>query len=124
VQACAKLRDRLIEAALAAVPDSRLNGHPTQRLANNANISFRGLRGDALVKALDRAGFAVSAGAACGQSTWEPSHVLLAMGLSMPEAVGGLRITLSGENTLADVDALVGVLPSAVASLRSLAAVH
>ena len=122
VQTCMRLRDRLIAAVLAAVPDTRLNGHPTERLANNANISFRGVRGDALVKALDKAGFAVSAGAACGQSTWEPSHVLLAMGLSMSEAVGGLRLTLSGETTEQDIDCLLEALPGAVASLRSLAA--
>jgi cysteine desulfurase len=122
VRNATRLRDRLIESALTSVPDSRLNGHPTERLANNANISFRGVRGDALVKALDRAGFAVSAGAACGQSTWEPSHVLLAMGLSMPEAVGGLRLTLSGETTDQDVDAVLEALPGAVAGLRTLAA--
>ncbi len=116
------MRDRLIEAILAAVPDARLNGHPSQRLANNVNISFRGVRGDALVKALDKAGFAVSAGAACGSSTWEPSHVLLAMGLSMSEAVGGLRITLSPETTEEDLASLIKVLPGCVAGLRSLAA--
>jgi cysteine desulfurase len=91
-------------------------------LANNVNISFRGVRGDALVKALDKEGFAVSAGAACGSSTWEPSHVLLAMGLSMSEAVGGLRITFSPETTEEDLAALVRALPGCVAGLRSLAA--
>ena len=122
VQTSQRLRDHLIESILAAVPDSRLNGHPTQRLANNVSISFRGVRGDALVKALDKEGFAVSAGAACGSSTWEPSHVLLAMGLSMSEAVGGLRITFSPETTEEDLDALVRALPGCVAGLRSLAA--
>jgi cysteine desulfurase len=122
VQDLTELRDCLIQSVLTSVPDSRLNGPRSQRLANNVNISFRGVRGDALVRALDRAGFATSAGAACGSSTWEPSHVLLAMGLSMPEAVGGLRLTLSAENSDEDIHALMQVLPGAVAGLRAPAA--
>jgi cysteine desulfurase len=122
VQSVTPLRDRLIEAATTAIPDSRLNGHLTERLANNVNISFRGVRGDALVLALDKAGIAASAGAACGSSTWEPSHVLLAMGLNMPEAVGGLRLSLSSETTLEDVDRVLNVLPGLVRQLRPLAA--
>jgi cysteine desulfurase len=117
-----KLRDRLIEALVTQIPDAKLNGHPTDRLANNVNVSFRGVRGDELVLALDKLGIAASAGAACGSSTWEPSHVLLAMGLSMSEAVGGLRLSLSGETTDEEVDAVLRVLPDAVRALRPLAA--
>jgi cysteine desulfurase len=119
--ACEPMRDRLATEILTLVPDAHLNGHPTERLANNVNVSFRGLRGDDLVAALDKAGVAASAGAACGSLTWEPSHVLLAMGLSMPEAVGSLRLTLSPQNTAAELDALLEVLPGAVQSLRALA---
>jgi cysteine desulfurase len=119
VAACTALRDRLARAIIAAVPDARLNGHPEERLANNVNLSLRGLNGDDLVTALDRAGIAASAGAACGSSSWEPSHVLLAMGLSMPEAVGGLRLTVSPDNTDAEVDTLLGVLPGLVSKLRA-----
>ncbi len=100
------------------VSDARLNGHPIERLASNVNLSFRGVRGDQLVLALDKAGIAASAGAACGSSTWEPSHVLLALGLSMPDAIGGLRLTLSAENTDAEIDRLIDVLPGAVSKLR------
>jgi cysteine desulfurase len=114
-----KLRQRLIEGLLASVPDARLNGHHERRLPNNANISFRGVRGDDLVMALDKADIAASAGAACGSSTWEPSHVLLAMGLSMSEAVGSLRLTLGASNTAAEVDQVIGVLPAVVAGLRA-----
>lgn len=121
VQVCTELRDQMIEGILESVPDSHLNGHPIERLANNVSISFRGLRGDDLVAALDKAGIAASAGAACGSLTWEPSHVLLAMGLSMPDAVGGLRLTLSSSNTPQEVEKLIAALPSAVARLRSLA---
>ena len=118
----AKLRDRLTEALLRAVPDSRLNGHPVHRLANNVNISVRGLRGDDLVLALDKEGLAASAGAACGSSTWEPSHVLLAMGLSMADAVGGLRLTLGSETSDADIDEAAAIVPRVVAGLRPVAA--
>jgi cysteine desulfurase len=119
VRATLKLRDELAARVLAAVPDSRLNGHPTLRLPGNVNISFRGVRGDDLVTALDKAGIAASAGAACGSSTWEPSHVLLAMGLSMPEAVGALRMTLSISNARAEIDKVVDALPAIVAGLRT-----
>jgi len=122
IATCRRMRDRLIEAIPALVPDATLNGHRTQRLANNVNVSIRGVRGDKLVAALDRAGIAASAGAACGSSSWEPSHVLLAMGLSMPEAVGGLRLSLSAENTDAELDTLLEALPQAVRGLRSYAA--
>jgi cysteine desulfurase len=116
--ACARLRDVMIERVLALIPDARLNGHPTLRLPNNVNIGFRGVRGDQLVAALDKAGIAASAGAACGSSTWEPSHVLLAMGLSMDEAVGSLRLALSSENTVEEVDTLLEALPAIVEGLR------
>jgi cysteine desulfurase len=122
VEGMEKLRDKLTEAVLAAIPGTRLNGHPVERLASNVNISIPGVRGDELVLALDKLGIAASAGAACGSQTWEPSHVLLAMGLSMPEAVGGLRLTLSSATTDAEVDAVVQRLPGAVESLRPLAA--
>ena len=122
VQHVLPLRNRLIEATLTCIPGSRVNGHAVQRLANNVNISFSGVRGDALVLALDRAGIAASAGAACGSSTWEPSHVLLAMGLSMPEAVGGLRLSLAAETTAADIDRVLAVLPGLVQQLRPVAA--
>ncbi len=115
---CLMLRESLASGILASVPDARLNGHPDKRLANNVNISFRGARGDELVAALDRAGIAASAGAACGSSTWEPSHVLLALGLSMPEALGGLRLTLSADNTLDEVKEVLRVLPGIVRTLR------
>ncbi len=122
VESTTRIRDRLIEAITASVPDSHLNGDPVNRLSNNVNVSIPGVRGDQLVLALDKEGIAASAGAACGSSTWEPSHVLLAMGLSMPEAVGGLRLTLSSETTDADAAAVLEALPRVVNHLRPLAA--
>ena len=116
--ACLTLRESIIGGVLERVEDAQLNGHTEERLANNVNISFRGARGDDLVAALDKAGIAASAGAACGSSTWEPSHVLLAMGLSMAEAVGSLRLSVSPDNTMDDVNELLRVLPGMVSELR------
>jgi cysteine desulfurase len=122
VEHTSRLRDQLIEAITAAVPDSHLNGDPIDRLPNNVNVSIPGVRGDQLVLALDKEGIAASAGAACGSSTWEPSHVLLAMGLPMPDAVGALRLSLSLDTTDADAAALLSTLPRVVDQLRPLAA--
>jgi cysteine desulfurase len=122
VESTSRLRDRLIEALIQRVPDSLLTGDPLNRLASNVSISFRGVRGDELVRALDKEGIAASAGAACGSSTWEPSHVLLAMGLSMPDVVGGLRLSLSIETTDAEVDQAIAIIPRVVAQLRPIAA--
>lgn len=117
-RACHVLRDRLAEGILKRIPDSQLNGHPERRLANNVNISFRGVEGEALLACLDKVGIAASSGAACGSSTWEPSHVLIAMGLPLELAVGSLRLTLGPSNTEAEVDHLLGILPGLVQSVR------
>lgn len=122
VESTSRLRDRLIEALTARIPDSLLTGDPVDRLSSNVSISFRGVRGDELVRALDKEAIAASAGAACGSSTWEPSHVLLAMGLSMPDVVGGLRLSLSIETTDTEVDQVIAVLPRVIEQLRPIAA--
>lgn len=114
----ARLRDRIIEDVPRSVEHVVLNGHPTQRLPNNVNLSFLGLEGDALVEALDEQGIAVGSGSACGSGSWEPSHVLLAMGLSLERAAGALRITVADETTGAEIDRLLSVLPGIVANLR------
>jgi len=122
VESTARLRDKLIEALTGQIPDALLTGDPVNRLSSIVSISFRGVRGDQLVLALDKEGIAASAGAACGSSTWEPSHVLLAMGLGMPEVVGGLRLSLSLDTTEAEVDEVIAVLPRVVGQLRPVAA--
>jgi cysteine desulfurase len=116
--ACRRLRDRLIEGILSRVPDCRLNGHREKRLPNNVNIGFGGIEGEALLSELDKAGVAASSGAACGPSTWEPSHVLLAMGVPLDRAVGSLRFTLGPTNSEEEVGYLLDVLPGMVERLR------
>ena len=115
------LRTRLLDGLTAAVPDLRLNGHPTQRLPHNLHICFEGIEGESLVEALSLAGVEGSAGAACTSATWEPSHVLLAMGVSIDLAIGSLRLTLWPSLTEQQIDRVVAEVPRAVAELRNAA---
>ena len=117
---CTALRDRIIEGVAASIPGSQLNGHPGQRLPNNANFSFEGVEGEAILLGLDMAGIAASSGSACSSGSLEPSHVLLALGQSAELARGSLRITLGKENTEAEVDYLLKVLVDLVAQLREM----
>jgi cysteine desulfurase len=114
------LRDELINGVLAQIPDSRLNGHPTQRLPHNANFSFFGVEGEALLLQLDLHGIAASSGSACTSGSLEPSHVLLALGLSHEWALGSLRLTLGRFTTRQHLERVLAVLPSIVEKLRAL----
>ena len=119
----ARLRDRLISGVRTRVPDVVLNGHPTDRLPNNASFCVPGTDGESLIVALDLEGFAVSSGSACTSGETEPSHVLLALGLDREVAKGSLRVTVGRSTTEADVDAFVRALEHIVARLRNAAAV-
>jgi len=115
------LRDRLITGILA-IPRSRLTGHPTERLPNNASFSFEGVEGESILLNLDLLGIAASTGSACTSGSVDPSHVLIAMGLPPEWSHGSLRLTLGKENTDADVDVLLSALPGIVEKLRNLQA--
>lgn len=104
---------------LGSIPSSMLNGHPEQRLANNVSISFGGADARDLLSDLDDAGIACSAGAACGATTIEPSHVLLTMGVPLERAASTLRFSVGHETTAADIDYVLASLPSIVASSRA-----
>jgi cysteine desulfurase len=114
-----RLRDRIVEGLRAAVPAATLNGHPDQRLPNNAHFTFEGAESDDMLAGLDRRGVAASAGSACTSATWEPSHVLVAMGIPLTRAVAALRLTVGSDNTDEDVDYLLSVLPQVVAESRA-----
>ena len=113
------LRDRLIAGALK-IPGSRLNGDAVRRLPGNVNLSFERTDGEALLLLLDRNGICASAGSACTAGSVEPSHVLRAIGLSPQLARSSLRLTLSRQNTEAEVDEILRVLPEAVRKVRAL----
>lgn len=113
------LRDRLIQGILSAVPDARLNGHPTLRLPGNAHFSFPGVESESLLMRLDLAGIACSGGSACTSGSLEPSHVLSAMGLSPDLGRSSVRFSLGRDNTAEEIDRVLTVLPPIVEDLRS-----
>ena len=113
------LRDRLRDGIQARLPDALVNGCQTDCLPNNLNVSFSGIESDVLVAGLDRAGIAASSGSACSNSTWEPSHVLIAMGVPIRQAVGSVRFSLGDSTTPADVAAVLEILPAEVAAARA-----
>jgi len=115
------LRDTLIEGVFEKIPDSKLNGVRAGRLPGNVNFSFAGVDGEALLVNLDLSGIAASSGSACAAGSVDPSHVLLALGLTKSLAASSLRLTLGRNNTMADVEAVLEILPSTVARLRRLA---
>jgi cysteine desulfurase len=116
----AALRDKLIAGILERIPASRLNGHPTQRLPNNANFSFDHVEGESVCLNLDLAGISASPGSACSSTSTAPSHVLLALGLPQHQAFGSLRLSLGRWTTEADIDRVLEVLPDIVARLRAM----
>ena len=115
------LRDRLIDGVLSKIPDTKLNGaRGDGRLPNNTNFSFIGIEGETLLLDLDSKGISASTGSACSSGSLEPSHVLLAMGLSHEMAHGSLRMTLGRGTTGEQVDYVLDVLPEIVARRRSM----
>lgn len=115
-----RLRDRLILGVQERVERAYLNGHPTQRLPNNVNFSFEYVEGEPIVLGLDFAGVAASSGSACTSASLEPSHVLVATGLTAEMAQSSLRLTLGRENTDEEVDYVLEILPDLVKKLRAM----
>ncbi|QSZ66657.1 cysteine desulfurase NifS [Methanofollis aquaemaris] len=120
----AQLRDRFLDEILESVPEVTLNGHPTERLPGNINISFAGIDGEALLTLLGMQGVCASTGSACSSGEETPSHVLTAMGVPPSLARASLRLSLGDLTTEADVDFLLDTLPDAVARLRRLSRGH
>jgi cysteine desulfurase len=118
VQHCSRLRDRLVDQILDAIPGAQVNGHRSRRLANNVNVSFAGGDSRVMLRLLDEAGIAASAGSACNEETLEPSHVLLAMDVPLNRAVGTLRFTVGPETTDAEIDQVLKELPAIVERSR------
>ena len=114
-----QLRDYLIKNVLK-IENSRLNGHPVKRLANNANFSFDFIEGESLVMQLDSYGIAASTGSACSSATLEPSHVLMAIGLKHEQAHGSLRLSLGKYTKKSDIAYTIKVLPKVVENLRKI----
>ena len=114
------LRDRLIEGIKNNIPDVVLNGHPTMRLANNVNFSYKYVEGESILLLLDMEGIAASSGSACTSGSLDPSHVLLATGLDHGTAHGSIRFTISGEITEEDIDFTIETMKKIIAKLRAM----
>ena len=119
-----KLRDYLIDRVLQEIPYTRLNGHRTKRLPNNANFCFRFIEGESLLILLDNNGICASSGSACTSGSLDPSHVLLAIGLPHEIAHGSLRLTLSHETTKEEIDVTVDKLKEIVEKLRNMSPLY
>jgi cysteine desulfurase len=115
-----KLRDRLIEGLLKPLPYTFLNGHPTNRLPDNVSVRYSFIEGESMLLSLEMNGVSASSGSACASKTLEPSHVLLATGLKHEEAHGSIMFSLGRENSLEDVEYVIGLMPSIVNRLRAM----
>jgi len=115
------LRDMLVQGIAERIPDSHYNGHPEERLVNNAHYSFPGLDGEALLLMLNRRGICASIGSACSSGSENMSHVLRAMGVPPADGRSSLRLTLGDDNTKEEVEYVLEVLPRVVGRLREMA---
>ncbi len=118
------LRNHLIERVLNEIPYSRLNGHREDRLPGNANFCFRFIEGESMLILLDQLGICASSGSACTSGSLEPSHVLLAIGLPHEIAHGSLRISLSEDTTVEEIDYVVDELKKIIERLRSMSPLY
>ena len=119
-----RVRDHLIKRITTEIPYVRLNGHETDRLPNNVNVCFRFIEGESMLILLDQLGVYASSGSACTSGSLDPSHVLLAIGLPHEIAHGSLRLTLSEETTIEDVDFVVDELTKIIERLRKMSPLY
>jgi len=117
----AALRDRLRDGLLAAIPNIKINGHPTDVLPNTLNVSFPGAEGEAILLSMDMLGIEASTGSACASGSLEPSHVLMAIGVGPELAHGSIRFSLGWGISADDIDYIVTTLPQIIARLRAMA---
>ena len=120
----AAIRDHMIERIMKEIPHVQLNGHPTQRMCGNINVSFYFVESESILLHLDFKGIAASSGSACTSGSLDPSHVLLAIGVSHEHANGSVRLSLSDENTMEEADYAVDSLVEIVARLRAMSPLY
>jgi cysteine desulfurase len=115
-----KMRNRLEKGIIESVPGAVVNGYNAPRLPNTSNISFGNIDGESVLLMLDEIGITVSTGSACSSGSPDPSHVLLAMGLSPLKAKSSVRFSLGIDNTAEDVDMVLEHIPGIIEQLRSI----
>ncbi|MBA3469361.1 MAG: cysteine desulfurase NifS [Herpetosiphonaceae bacterium] len=121
---CTLLRDRLIDGIAERISYVQLNGHRSARLPNNVNLSFEFIEGESMLLLLDQQGIYASSGSACTSGSLDPSHVLMALDSSPERAHGSLRLTVGRENTVAQIDRVLELLPPIVERLRSVSPMY
>jgi cysteine desulfurase len=119
-----RLREKLEQGIMKAIPDVKLNGHPAQRLPNTLNISFAYIEGESLLLNFDMKGVAASSGSACTSGSLEPSHVMGAMCVEITLAHSSTRFSLGRDNTEEDVDYVLEILPPIVQRLREMSPLY
>ncbi|MBC8500192.1 MAG: cysteine desulfurase NifS [DPANN group archaeon] len=119
-----KLRDKLIKEITSKIPKTFLNGHPTKRLPNNANITILDIEGEAIMLYMNKYGICASSGSACTSKTLDPSHVIMAIGLPYEAAHGSIRFSIGSRTTEKDIDKVIKVLPGIVENLREISPVN
>jgi len=119
-----EIRDYLIKRVTDDISECWLNGHVEKRLANNVNITFLNIEGEAIILLLNEHEIYVSSGSACTSKTLDPSHVIVAMGMPYEAAHGSIRFTLGKRNSKEEVDKLMEVLPEIIEKLRGISPVH
>ncbi len=119
-----EMRDHFIDRVEKEIPYSKLNGHRTNRLPGNANIGFKFVEGESMLMNLGMSGISISTGSACASGSLDPSHVLLAIGLPHGDAHGSVRISLSENNTMEEIDFAVDRLKETVERIRSLSPLY
>jgi cysteine desulfurase len=120
----AALRDRLEQALLDRIDQTGVNSAGAARVPNTTNLHLDCIEGEAMVIALDLKGLSVSTGAACSSGAIEPSHVLVAMGLSADRARASLRFSLGKQNTAEDIEFAIELVPEIVGRLRELSPLY
>jgi cysteine desulfurase len=119
-----ELRDYFFQRLITEIPKTVVNGHPTERLPNNVNVSVLDIEGEAVILYLDAKGIAISTGSACTSTTLDPSHVILALGKPYEYAHSSLRFTLGRSTTKEDLDYVMEVFPEIVAKLREISPIR
>jgi cysteine desulfurase len=119
VEHCTALRDQLFDGLIERVPFTEVNGHRTQRLANNVNLSFAFTEGESILLLLDQVGVCASSGSACASGSLNPSHVLMALGMDADQAHGSIRLTVGKDTSAGDVAYVLEKLPPMIERLRS-----
>jgi cysteine desulfurase len=118
------LTEAFYQKVTHAIPDVILNGHLEKRIPNTLNLSFKAVEGESIILSLDLKGVAVASGSACTSGTLEPSHVLSAMGIAPEIAQGAIRFSFGRDNTMEDVEYVVGILPEIVSRLRAMSPLY